>query len=301
MTAALLALALVVAAAPARPAPPQKVAVWSIQPGQGVSAGAAQVLEDVVATEVARTGRFQVMARGDLSAALGFAQQQRALGCTESACLAQLGTAAGADLVLSGQAAQLGSQFRLSLLLVDAKKGVALARVARFSAATEDALAATVPALVAELVAAAPAPGAAAAPATAAGLLDRAEALSREGRHADAAAEYDRYPALFPDGKERCLALFQAGVAWEAAGKRPLAAEKLRDVGSDPRCQQSGPNAAGGALARAGALYEGLGRAEDAREVFRRLVALPGVSDPSLRAKVEAARMRLDDPAPAAR
>jgi TolB-like protein len=294
VTPTALLLALSVAASGPQAAPPQKVAVWSIQAVQGVTPGAAQVLEDVVATELARTGRYQVIARGDLTAALGYAQQQRALGCSEQACLAQIGTAAGADLVLSGQAGQLGTQFRLSLLLVDSKKGVAVARAARFSAATEDALAAIVPAVVGELVAAAPARGAPAAPATAAALLDGAEALSRQGRHGDAAAEYDRYPALFPDGKERCLAIFQAGTAWEAAGKRPLAAERFLQVGSDARCQQSGPNAAASALARAGGLYEGLGRADDAREAFRRLVALPGVSDPSLKAKVEAARMRLD-------
>lgn len=294
MTAALLALAL--AAAEPRAAAAQKVAVWSIQAAQGVSPAAVQVLEDVVATELARTGRFQVIGRGDLAAALNYAQQQRAMGCTEAACLSELGTTVGADLVLSGQAGQLGSQYRLSLLLVDAKKAVAVARAARFTAATEDALAAVVPAVVAELVAAAPAPGAREAPATAAALLERAGTLSKQGRHADAAAEYDCYPAAFPDGKERCLAAFQAGTAWEAAGNRVVAAERFLAVGSDAACQQSGPNAAATALARSGGLYEGLGRHAEAQEAFRRLVALPGVSDPSLRAKVEAARMRLDSP-----
>lgn len=292
MTAALLALALL--AADARPAAPQKVAVWSIQAAQGVTPGAAQVLEDVVATELARTGRFQVIGRADLAALLGYERQRQVMGCTESACLAEIGGAVGADLVLSGQAGQLGTQHRLSLLLVDARKATAVARAARFTAATEDALAAVVPAVVADLVAAAPAPGARDAPATAAALLGRAGALAKEGRHADAAAEYDRYPGLFPEGKERCLAAFQAGAAWESAGNRRLAAERFLGVGSDAGCQQSGPNAAGSALARAGALYEALGRAAEARDAFRRLVALPGVSDPSLRAKVEAARMRID-------
>lgn len=295
-SAALLAVALV--AAEARPAPPQKVAVWTIQAAQGVTPGAALVLEDLVATELARTGRFQVVGRSDLLALLGLEKQRQALGCAESACLAELGGAVGADLVLSGQAGQLGSQYRLSLVLVDARKAVAEARAARFTAATEDALAAVVPAVLAELVGAAPAPGARAAPVTAAGLLDGAERLSSQGRHADAAAEYDRYPALFPEGKERCLAIFRAGAAWEHAGRRSLAAERLLEVGSDARCQQSGPNAAGSALARAGALYEALGRGDEAREAFRRLVALPGVSDPSLRAKVEAARMRLETGTP---
>lgn len=293
---ALVALAV---AAAGGPTAPQKVAVWAIQPGADVSPGAAQVLEDVVATELARSGRFQVLARGDLRAALGYAREQQALGCSEEACLGPLGAAAGADLVLAGQAGRLGTQYRLSLVLVDARRAVAVARAARFTAATEDALAAVVPAVLADLLGAAPAAGAPAAPATAAALVDGAERRAREGRHAEAAAEYDRYPALFPEGKERCLALFRAGEAWDAAGKRALAAERFLQVGSDARCQASGPNAAAGALARAGGLYEALGRGEDAHEAFRRLVALPGVSDPSARAKVEAARLRLElAPAP---
>jgi hypothetical protein len=297
MTAALLAVALV--AAGPRPAPPQKVAVWSIQPGEGVSPAAARVLEDVVATELAKLGRYQVIGRADLVAVLNYAQQQRAMGCTDSACLAEVGTAAGADLVLSGQAGQLGTQLRLSLVLAD-RKGVAVARAARFTAATEDALAAAVPGVVAELVGAAPPPGARDAPATAAALLERAGALAKQGRHAEAAAEYDRYPAAFPEGKELCLAAFRAGTAWEDAGKRAVAAERFLAVGSNAACQKSGPNAAASALARAGALYEGLGRSADASEAFRRLVALPGVTDPSLAAKVETARMRIGEP-PAAR
>ena len=293
---ALLALALLAAdpRGTPPPAPTQKVAVWAIQAAQGLSPGAAQILEDVIATELARTGRFQVVGRTDLAAVLGYERQRQVLGCAESSCLAEIGGAVGADLVLSGQAGQLGSQYRLSLLLVDAKKGVAVARAARFTAATEDALAAVVPAVIGDLVGGAPPPGARDAPATAAALLERAGGLARESRHAAAAEEYDRYPALFPKGAERCIALFKAGAEWEAAGKRHLAAERFLRVGSDEACQATGPNAAGTALARAGSLYEGLGLAAEARDAFRKLVALPGLSDPSLRAKVETARMRLE-------
>jgi TolB-like protein len=298
MIAPLLALAL--AAADARPAPAQKVAVWSIQAAQGIAPPAMQVLEDVVATELAKTGRFQVIGRGELTAVLSYAQQQRALGCGEAACLSELGTTVGADLVLAGQAGQLGSQYRLSLMLVDARKAVAVARAARFTEPTEDALAAVVPGVVADLVAGAPASGARDAAATSASLLERAGALSRQGKHGEAAAEYDRYPAAFPEGKERCLAGYQAGVEWESAGKRPAAAERFLSVGSDAACQKAGPNAAGTALARAGGIYEGLGWADQARDAYRRLVALPGLSDPSVKAKVDLARMRLDA-APAAR
>ena len=289
---ALLALALL--AAEPRPAAAQKVAVWTIQPADGISAGAAQVLVDVVATELAKTGRFQVVGRADLTALLGYERQRQVLGCTESGCLAEIGGAVGAELVLSGQAGRIGSQNRLSLLLVDARKAVTVARVARFTAPTEDALSAAVPGLVAELVAALPVAGAPDAPATSAALLQRADALAKAGRQAEAAAELDRYPVLFPEGADRCFAAFKAGVAWEAASRRAVAADRFAAVGADLACQKSGPNAAGNALARAGTLYEGLGMAAQASDTFGRLVALPGVTDPSLRAKVEAARMRLD-------
>ncbi len=288
--AALLALA--VAAAPA-PAGAPRIAVWGIEPGPDLSAGAAQLLADVVATELSRTGRFQVVGRSDLVALLGYEKQKVVLGCTESSCLAEIGGAIGADLVLSGQAGRLGTQFRLSLLVVDAKKATARARVARFTEASEDALARAVPELVAELVGALGTGAPKDAPVTASALLDHARSLSEQRRHADAAAEYELYPARFPDGAERCLALFRAGVEWESAGKKQLAADRLLAVGTDEACAAKGPNAAGNALARAGGLYEALGLSAEARVAFERLVALKGVSDASVRAKVESARMRL--------
>ncbi|HEY6006384.1 MAG TPA: hypothetical protein VIV57_26125 [Anaeromyxobacter sp.] len=294
---ALAALALLLAAAPAGGAP--RIAVWGIEAGPDVSPGAAQILGDVVATELSRAGRFQVIGRSDLGALLGWEKQKAVLGCTESSCLAEIGGAIGADLVLSGQAGRLGTQYRLSLLVVDARKAVARARAARFTEASEDALARLVPELVAEVVGALGTGPARDAPASAPGLLEQASALAAQGRHAEAAAELDLYPSRFPQGAERCLAIFKAGAEWESAGKKHAAADRFVAVGSDEACVAKGPNAAGNALARAGGLYEALGLSKEARLAFEKLVALPGVSDASVRAKVEAARMRLGlDPSP---
>jgi TolB-like protein len=293
---ALVALALL-SAAPAAGAP--RIAVWGIEAGPDVSPGAAQILGDVVATELSRTGRFQVIGRSDLNALLGYEKQKAVLGCTESGCLAEIGGAIGADLVLSGQAGRLGTQYRLSLLLVDAKKAVARARAARFTEADEDALAKAVPELVGDLVGALGSGPVKDVAASGPGLLDQAGALAGQGKHGEAAAEYDRYPSRFPQGAERCLAMFKAGLEWEAAGKKQTAADRFAAVGSDEACVARGPNAAGSALARAGGLYEALGLTKEARLAFERLVGLPGVSDASVRAKVEAARMRLRlDPTP---
>jgi TolB-like protein len=294
---ALAVLALLAAAAPAAGAP--RIAVWGVESGPDVSPGAAQILGDVVATELARTGRFQVIGRSDLGALLGWEKQKAVLGCTESGCLAEIGGAIGADLVLSGQAGRLGTQYRLSLLVVDARKAVARARAARFTEASEDALARLVPELVAEVVAALGTGPVKDVAASGPALLEQASALAAQGKHAEAAAEYDLYPSRFPQGGERCLAIFKAGVEWESAGKRQAAAERFAAVGADDACASKGPNAAGSALARAGGLYEGLGLSREARLAFERLVALPGVSDASVRAKLEAARMRLGlEPSP---
>ena len=294
---ALLALALLAAPAPARTAAP-RVVVWDLKALQGVSPGAAEILTDLVATEVARPGRFQVMGRNDLASLLGLERQRRLLGCDEACCLAEIGGALGADYVLSGQVGTLGTQHRISLLLLDAKRAVPVARAARFAPATEDGLAQAVPAAVAELLAGLEAGPARELAPSGPALLEQAHRLAGEKRHGEAARAYESYAERFPEGADRCLAAFRAGEEWERAGKPPAAARRFLAVGSDAACAARGPNAAAGALDRAGRLLEGMGAAAEAREAWRRLVELPGVTDAGARAKVEAARMRLELDAP---
>ncbi len=129
-----------------------KIAVTEIKAVQGVSPGTATLLSDIVVSEVARAGH-DVISQSDIKAMVGFEQQKKMLGCTDdSSCLAEIGGALGVDYMLTGQVGQIGTRFRISLLVVDTKKARVAARSAQFCDQNEDALARAAESTVKELL-----------------------------------------------------------------------------------------------------------------------------------------------------
>lgn len=120
-------------------APRARIAVMEIEPIQGVQAGTAAVLSNVAADDIARNG-FDVMSRKDITNLLGFEKQRTMLGCSDASCLAEIGGALGVDYMFTGQVGQIGSQYHLSLQLVDVRKARVAVRSSRFSERNEDAL-----------------------------------------------------------------------------------------------------------------------------------------------------------------
>jgi TolB-like protein len=128
-----------------------RVAVTDIKNVQGVAPGTATILTDIVVNEVARAG-FGVVSQSDIDAMLGFEKKKQMLGCTEeTSCLAEIGGALGVDYLFSGQVGKMGSRYRLSLMVVDAKRAAVVARAAQFTDADEDDLARTAEEMVAKL------------------------------------------------------------------------------------------------------------------------------------------------------
>jgi TolB-like protein len=121
---------------------------------QGVSAGSVEILARVIAADIAKFG-FDVIASSDIVALLGFERQKQLLGCTENAgCIAEIGGSLGVEFVVSGQVGQRGSQYNVSLLVVDARKAKVVTRLSSFSDRNEDALLNAVRSGVATIVAA---------------------------------------------------------------------------------------------------------------------------------------------------
>jgi TolB-like protein len=148
-----LALALL-SAAPAAPlaAARVRVAVMDVRNVQGVAEGTATILTDIVVSDVARAGH-DVVSRGDIAAMIGFERQKQVLGCgDETSCLAEIGGALGVEYMLTGQVGQIGSQYRISLLLVDARRVRVAARAAEFCEKNEDALVRAAQGTVAQLL-----------------------------------------------------------------------------------------------------------------------------------------------------
>jgi TolB-like protein len=132
-----------------------KIAVMDVRNVQGVAEGTATILTDIVVSDVARAGH-DVISKGDIAAMIGFEKQKQVLGCAEeTSCLAEIGGALGVDFMLTGQVGQIGSQYRISLLLVDSRKARVAARAAEFCEKNEDALVQAAQRTVSQILAAA--------------------------------------------------------------------------------------------------------------------------------------------------
>ena len=147
--AALLVILALPAAASA--APKIKVAVTEVKSVQGVQPGTATILSDIIVSEVSRQG-FDVISQSDISAMVGFEKQKKMLGCDETSCLAEIGGALGVDYLIAGQVGQIGTRYRVSLLVVDSRKARVAGRAANFCEQNEDALARAAETTVGQLV-----------------------------------------------------------------------------------------------------------------------------------------------------
>jgi TolB-like protein len=128
-----------------------KVAVTEVKSVQGVAVGTATILSDIVVSEVARHG-YDVISQSDISAMIGFEKQKKMLGCDETSCLAEIGGALGVDYLITGQVGQIGTRYRISLLVVDSRKARVIGRAANFCDQNEDALARAAEATVGQLI-----------------------------------------------------------------------------------------------------------------------------------------------------
>jgi TolB-like protein len=107
---------------------------------QGVQPGTATVLTNIVVADVARTG-LDTVSKGDITAIIGFEKQKQILGCSgDAGCVAEIGGALGVDFMLTGPVGQIGSQYHVSLQLVETNKARVAARASRFAEKSEDAL-----------------------------------------------------------------------------------------------------------------------------------------------------------------
>lgn len=79
-------------------------------------------LSELVASELGRTGRVEVITAADIQNMIGFESQRQLLGCSEddsASCLAEIGGALGVDYIVGGQVNRLGDTWLLTLSLID--------------------------------------------------------------------------------------------------------------------------------------------------------------------------------------
>ncbi len=130
-SAALAALAalLVLAAAP-RPAlaDGHKFVVPGIQSTTKADRPAAKVLTELVLDALLNRHGIRALGPSDIKSLLSVDAQKQLLGCSDASCMATLGGAVNADLVVTGQVGRLGKLYVVTLKLLDAKDAKLLAR-----------------------------------------------------------------------------------------------------------------------------------------------------------------------------
>jgi hypothetical protein len=130
----MLSLLLTLALSTGETAPPpvatQRLAVLKIT-AQGASPEVAETLTQVVTEQAGRTPGFSAISQAELGSLLGVEKQKQLLGCGDQSCLAEIGGALGARLVLSGSLGRVGESYVLQLQLLDTQKAQIRARESR--------------------------------------------------------------------------------------------------------------------------------------------------------------------------
>ncbi len=171
------------AASPPKPEAPRKtrIAVLDVQYAGAGDRKTVEGLSALLASEVARRPNLAVLAGADLRALVGFERQKQLLGCTESACIAELAGALGVAYLVSSEVSKVGTTWLLSLTLLDAGKAQALNRLTR-KAYSDDQLVEETSTAVDELLKALPAAGAPLPPSAQAPRAEPAPATQAPGQ-----------------------------------------------------------------------------------------------------------------------
>jgi hypothetical protein len=141
-------------------------AVLDIQ-GTGVDPNLLPTLTEVLTVEVDNLGFYKVIAGRDVQAMLGFEQQKDVVGCTDAACLAEIGGALGVDRIVASHIGKVGSTYVVNIKLINIRMEDTEARAYETVRDEVDALIDTIRRSVDSLLGAESDAARAAAPATA--------------------------------------------------------------------------------------------------------------------------------------
>jgi hypothetical protein len=130
------------------------IAVFDVKPQVGVTEQMAHAVSEQVTLEVRRMNpEASVMGSDELTAYLAKIERFPAPGCQDARCLSEIGGVVGAERIVFGTLARTGSDYTLTLQLVDVAQATVLKRsVARLSGGHEEARLNSTETLVEELL-----------------------------------------------------------------------------------------------------------------------------------------------------
>lgn len=153
----ILAVGLIVFfAARAGAAEPMKIAVMPAKYAKSATKAVEhEVFDEAMLAAVQGSGSFAVIGKSDMDSVLGFDKQRQALGCTDTACFAEIGGALGVNRIIDVQVAKTDKTWMINAKLIDIKSPTpqVIARVSDTNArGGSDVLMAALPAVVQRLL-----------------------------------------------------------------------------------------------------------------------------------------------------
>jgi len=128
------------------------LAVMQFNGGGQASAEQLESLSDLVANECVARGGYRVITRADIRAMLKMEQDKMLLGCTDEACMAEIGGALGVPYMIFGTLSRMGESWLLTMRALDVNKVAVIAAVSRQVRGDLDAALKAVPRMVLELL-----------------------------------------------------------------------------------------------------------------------------------------------------
>jgi len=96
-----------------------RVAVTQLKNKKGVEKDYAELMTDVIRTELFESGKFEVMNREDMVAVLGELKFQESGACDSTECAVQMGSALGVEKMVAGSVGKMGKTFVINVKLID--------------------------------------------------------------------------------------------------------------------------------------------------------------------------------------
>lgn len=132
-----------------------KMLVLEVRAGRGLPGDLTKLITSVSASELQRHNEDDVLGLSDVDAMLKAERVKDALGCSDTACFAEIGGQLGTKLVLAGDVERAGSFLVFSYRLIDTRGAVVAARYSHreeVQGDVEDALIRSIPAAIAGLL-----------------------------------------------------------------------------------------------------------------------------------------------------
>lgn len=128
--------------APPLAASAPSIVVLPFTVGGGIEEKKAVLIDEVYLTELSRVvpPNIKILGAGDVVALLGQAQQQQLSGCTDTACLIEVGNALGTSYLMVSSLGKVGDQFVVNSKFIEVESASVLWREVLYLGATEGEL-----------------------------------------------------------------------------------------------------------------------------------------------------------------